>query len=255
MLVVGFDTETSGLDVKTANILEVGAVLFDVDENFKWNYVEGFSNLIFEEYNFPIPKEASAVNGITEQAIRTGGVSFKEALSKFSDLAMKAEYVVAHNAPYDKSVLENQLIRVQIHSFIPDMKWICSVMDLESNKDKKCWRLAHMALDYGVTVNPTHLHTALADVSLMGEMLSAAKADPRKMWEYKNTPIAVLATPVVPPWDDNGKDRDIAKAAGYGWEEVRSVGKKYSKKWVKGIKHTPENLAKEVREYDILEII
>ena len=255
MLVVGFDTETSGLDPKTANILEVGAVLFDVDSSFNWNYVEGFSNLIFEQYNLPIPEAASAVNGITEEALRTKGIGFLEGLAKFSRLANQASYIVAHNAPYDKTVLESQLARLGISSGIPSMKWLCSVMDLESNKDKKCWKLAHMALDYGVTVNPTNLHTALADVRLMGEMLSAAKADPEAMWRYKNTPIAILSTPVCPPWDDNGKDRDLAKAAGYGWEEVRSVGKKYAKRWVKGIKHTPDNLAKEVREYEILEII
>jgi len=30
MLVLGFDTETTGVDIKTASILEIGAVLFDV---------------------------------------------------------------------------------------------------------------------------------------------------------------------------------------------------------------------------------
>ncbi len=248
MKVLGFDLETTGLDTKTANILEVGAVRFDVT-NGVWTPEETFSTLVYEPSYLPLPLDAMAKNGITEEMIIKDGVSFETALDGLKSVAVGADYVVAHNAVYDKSVFGSQLVRHSLISFVEQLRFLCSLNDVESFSGRKCRVLSHLCLDFGIIVDPSTLHRATDDVLLMGQLLNQVNADPESMWIYKNMPSLVLHSKVVKPWEDNNKDKEIAQAAGYRWEKAGE--KVYPKKWVKLIKKNKLDL--ETRAHTILE--
>lgn len=258
MKVLGFDTETTGVDINTASIIEIGAVMFDV-EGGVWTPEVGMSQLIFEPSYLPLPEDAMAKNGITEAMLKADGIPFKDAIMKLQDFGLGAKYFCAHKADFDRGILRSQLLRYSLQSYLADIPFICSMANVESHVSRNSRQLGHLALDYGVAVDPAQLHRAMDDVMLMGKMLSAAKANPEDMYAFNTLPTLILTTDTVPPWEDGGKDKDAAKKVGYSWEKIRGVAalekKEWPKRWVKAIKKTQANLDAQTRAYRILEEI
>ena len=231
MKVLGFDVETTGLDTTSEYIIEVGAVLFDVDSVGNWTPLKGESFLIYEHSYPQLSELIESLTGITDKILKLEGIPFHKAMAPVDELALEAEWVIAHNAIFDKAMLLSQANRWNLSLHMLAMPWICSIQDLESNAGKTCKRLSHLALDYGVTVDPSVLHRATDDVTLMGRMLSAAKANPWVMHNYAMTPEVTFMAVVPGPWIDGGKGTNAAKAAGYRFDSD-------SKKWLKKVKET-----------------
>ncbi|MGE4488249.1 MAG: PolC-type DNA polymerase III [Kiritimatiellales bacterium] len=89
---IAFDLETTGIQPKTDAVVEIGAVRFDGTEP-----VEAFSTLI--NPGRPIPPEASAVNGITDEMV-AGSPAIDKVLADLADFCGELP-LVAHNAPFD----------------------------------------------------------------------------------------------------------------------------------------------------------
>jgi DNA polymerase-3 subunit epsilon len=99
MKFVAFDLETTGTKPAEDMILEVGAVLFNGDRA-----VKGYGTLV--DPCRPIPLDASAVNGITDDMVK-GKPRIADVLSAFADFCGDHP-LVAHNAPFDfKFMLED----------------------------------------------------------------------------------------------------------------------------------------------------
>lgn len=103
---VAFDLETTSQDVKTAQIVEFGAVTVHYD-------VEGFSDFDVYSRRFSarggIPAEASAVHGITDADVE-GLPHFTEVAHVVVDVFAGAHYVVTYNGTdYDIPLLLAQL--------------------------------------------------------------------------------------------------------------------------------------------------
>jgi len=248
MKVLGFDLETTGVDSKTANILEVGAVLFDVVDGV-WTAETYSHGLVFHEEYMPLNPEALKVNKLTEDQLRHHGVTLTEMIARISPLAHLANYVMAFNAQYDKGVLTNQLIRMNLHSVMTSKNWICALHDVEQFVGRKCRKLTHIAVDEGLLVDGEAAHGALADVRIMGDLANKLKLNPQELWDYKTSPTVVICTKVTPPWEDGKKDSVAAKECGYGWEGAGE--KTYPKLWVKLAKTSKLHLEK--RPYKIIE--
>lgn len=242
MRVLGFDTETTGLDTKKARIIEVGATLFDVMGN--WKPIESYGSLVYELGDDALAPETTKITGITQEELERDGKPRGQVISSLAELAQKAEMVVCHNAEYDKAMLWETVKKYNFDITIPaigymlGLPWICSVMDLRSNREYKCRTLSHLALDRGVAVDPADLHRAVGDVALMGKMLSTAKdSDPKEMYAYQQSPWVFLQAIIPPPWEDGGKGKDAATKLGYSWEKARHTdGPVFSKTWVKRVK-------------------
>lgn len=106
MKFVAFDLETTGTKPSENMIVEVGAVRFDGAKA-----EEGFGVLI--DPGIPIPADASAVNGITDEMVR-GKPKIADVLGDFADFCGDLP-LVAHNAPFDfKFLLED----VKLHKAV-----------------------------------------------------------------------------------------------------------------------------------------
>lgn len=95
---IAFDLETTGVQPKTDAIVEIGAVRFDGTEP-----VDSFCTLI--NPGRPIPPEASAVNGISDEMV-AGSPAVETVLADFAGFCGDLP-LVAHNAPFDFKFLLN----------------------------------------------------------------------------------------------------------------------------------------------------
>lgn len=106
MKFVAFDLETTGTKPTEDMIVEVGAVLFDGSQAIK-----GYGELV--DPGVPIPADASAVNGITDDMVK-GKRKIVDVLADFADFCGDLP-LVAHNAPFDyKFLLED----VKLHKSV-----------------------------------------------------------------------------------------------------------------------------------------
>lgn len=222
------DFETTSLNTDEARIIEIGAAIYQYETG---NVLNTYSQLVWEEGDDELSEHISNITGITNEELRGNGIPLKPALAKFAQMSQGCSVFMAHNAPYDRAVLQTNLKTIGIEE--PPVEWICSITDLDHGH-RKCMKLSHLALDYGITVDPTKLHRALDDVLLLGEILQKRNQGFEEMIEYARSPLAFLILEVPPPWEDQGKGKEFAKSIGYRWENAGD--RTFKKKWVKAIK-------------------
>ena len=111
-----FDTETTGLprnwqapqeDLDNwPRLVQLAWLL--MDENGK--EVKDTSQIIKPE-GFIIPKEASAVHGISTAKARKEGIELNTALKEFTGAVDEAKILVAHNMSFDEKIMGAELLR------------------------------------------------------------------------------------------------------------------------------------------------
>lgn len=108
---VVLDTETTGKDYKTAEIIEAG---FVIKNNNKWD--------IFQELHRPteyIPPYVQSICYITDEMV-ADKPKFADVNLYFQKIIDKYDVLVAHNHFYDMRVLQNHGINVDKH------QWLCT---------------------------------------------------------------------------------------------------------------------------------
>ncbi|BAH39604.1 exonuclease [Gemmatimonas aurantiaca T-27] len=98
------DVETTGLDTARDVIIEFGAVPFDFDGEGRVYTVHPPLSY-FEDPGRPIPAEASAITGITDDDVRGKRIDDAAVLAALD----QAVLVIAHNAGFDRRMLERRL--------------------------------------------------------------------------------------------------------------------------------------------------
>lgn len=93
------DTETTGVDPLTARVVELAAVKF---RNGEPTARHG----MLLDPGMPIPKEATAIHGITDADVR-GQPSLAEVAARFLAHVRAADVLVAYNWPFDAAFLES----------------------------------------------------------------------------------------------------------------------------------------------------
>ncbi|HZI94378.1 MAG TPA: exonuclease domain-containing protein [Patescibacteria group bacterium] len=103
---VAFDTETTGLSPIGDRIVEIAAVAFRRDGS----ELDVFEQLV--DPGIPIPPELTAIHGITDEMV-AGKPRIQQVLPDFLRFVDRA-VLVAHNAPYDVSMLLVPLVRMTL---------------------------------------------------------------------------------------------------------------------------------------------
>lgn len=111
MRILFFDTETTGKGNFRAapdapgqpRLVQLGAATYDETGTEK----EAI-DLLVKPDGFEIPKEASAIHGITTEEAAAFGIPVKVALILFRAMTEQADVIVAHNADYDAMVIEGE---------------------------------------------------------------------------------------------------------------------------------------------------
>ena len=205
--VVLLDTETTGKDSRTDKIIELGMVKFDVNPvtHEFLGVVDQFNGL--EDPGFPIPAEASKVNGILDEDVR-GHRLDDQAVGAF---LQDSTWAVAHNAEFDRKLCERRFPAV-----FPAMRWGCSqhqvdwaAQGIESAKLAFiAYRLsffydAHRAVNDCLATLYALTRVRADGTTGLQELLGRAPLENRRIWAL-NAPYEA---------------KDLLKKRGYRWSD------------------------------------
>lgn len=235
------DFEATSVDTQTARITEIGAVLCHNDFTPD-DMALTLSQLVYESGYPALTPENIAVTGITQEMLLKDGVPLADAVGTLIDMVdlEQVDYVIAYNRKYDEQLFKAEVKRHTLDldpriNQLMQVPWLCAMEDIESNYAFKSWRQMHIALEYGITVNPKLLHRAINDVELMRQILKESGTTPEAMYKFQQSPWIYIAANVKPPWTDNGKSSTEAKALGFKWQNAGD-DRIFEKTWVKRIK-------------------
>lgn len=212
MLVLGVDVETTGLSFVDDRITELGMVVYDTDRN---QPVRMYSEYVKAEGKAVSP-EITELTGITNEDLTKYGRSPKLAMVDFLIYQGSVDYVVAHNAPFDRGMIEAEIERQEV-DYEPKY-WIDTSVDIPYPPSIKTRKLQHLAPDHGF-LNPWS-HRAVFDVLTMLKVLS--KYDISRVVDLAKQPSILLQAVCKKPWEDTApegkKETDIARSLGFRWD-------------------------------------
>lgn len=197
------DTETSGLP-PDGKVIEVGAIFYRVGLG------------VINQLSFLLPGDenpAEKINGISPAAMRSAD---PDEVSMFCEIVERwggaADYVTAHNAEFDREMLERSPIDIR-------SQWLCTCYDFTWPKQTKSGdNLVSLALAHGIGVSSAH--RALTDCQLLAALFDRVgdalpglieKAAMPRRWYYAAVSY---------------ENRQLAKDAGFRWDRP-------SKRWIK----------------------
>lgn len=157
------DTETTGLDPSCDRIVELAAVLFD--DNF--HEIDRWHSLI---HPGATPVTNSHIHGITSQVLAHApnfGAVYRS-FATFCDGAI----LLAHNAPFDKAMIESELWRVRPGNDVAVVPCVDTI-DIAKHAlpQAQSYSLTNLLDLLGVENN--HAHTAVSDAAATGAMIRA----------------------------------------------------------------------------------
>lgn len=231
MKILGLDFETTGLEASECRVIEIGAVIWDTEDSKPLSVM---SELVLPEGISELPAEIIKVTGIQFEDLENFGMEPKKAFQKLNFYLSNCDYVVAHNASFDKSFYESEIKQLGLD--LVDKKWIDSMYDVPYPDSMSARKLNYLAADHGF-VNPWS-HRALFDVMTMLQIIS--KYDFQDIIERSQSPVVTVISHV------SFEEKDKAKQMGFRWDPK-------NKKWFREYKHCDLMHMEFPFEYSLLE--
>ena len=206
MLILGLDLETSGLDRKECDILEIGAVLWHVEEKRPVKLFSQFN----KDFQSEVPPEIEKLIGLNAFEVKRFGKPLRDCLEELTIYLDSVEYVVAHNGRnFDKPFLEDTYKSIGMK--MPEKVWIDTMIDLPYPDGMGTRKLSYLACEHGF-VNPFP-HRALTDVLTTLKIMSQYDFD--VITEVAKSPLVQVIAQVS--YDERHKPRQ----AGFRWDSER----------------------------------
>ncbi len=213
MRVIGIDLETTGLDPLKDEIIEIGAVLWDVELAIPLMIT---NNIV----NGPIiSDEIQKITGITPNMQEEFGVDISRAMNEMLGLYNRAEFCVGHNGLcFDKLFLDRTVTQLGV----PELKlqWFDTMLDIPHLGSRS---LVHACADQGF-INPFKhraLFDALSSLTIFSQYYQVSLTNVVDVVRSPMVEIVALVT------FDNKK---LASSRGYQWKPERKVWSKMVRK-------------------------
>lgn len=154
------DTETTGTDYKTNEIIELAFVV--VTYNVRWNTIISIDDVYdgFNQPSQPITEEITRITGITNEMVAGKHITY----DSFKDYLPKGKYlIVAHNAGFDRKFVDKAFPE------LADKPWADSLTEIDWGK-KGCHKKNLETLMYklGYFYNA---HRAVNDCLALGAVI------------------------------------------------------------------------------------
>lgn len=202
---VGFDTETTGVDVTSDRIVTAAVVRRDAAGTSVRTWLV--------DPGIPIPEAATAVHGITTEHARRYGRAPRQALDEVASALVAAwrsgEPVVAYNACYDLSLLDAELRRHGLPTVVQRLGRSAGpvidplVLDRAEDRYRRGKRrLGDLCGRYGVET-PEALHAAHVDVVATLDVLDCLVARFPRLAELDLTALQAYQVHAHQAWAES----------------------------------------------------
>lgn len=163
-----FDFETTGLDPKKHEIIEIGAIRVNRDGDQH----ETFSTLVIP--NGRISSKITEITGIDRAMIKVDGVPMLEAIDQFRQFVGNLP-MVAFNANFDRAFLSSACQRSGVDQF--GNSFHCALeLSRKAWPGRKSYTLSAICADAGIRAQNGAAHRALPDCELaMRTFIAAAQ--------------------------------------------------------------------------------
>jgi len=173
-----FDTETTGLNCKDCQIIELAMLIYEDDEKIL-EYDE------FINVGYKLPPKIIELTGITDEMVQNGADE-KDVASFLKENLTSDTLMIAHNCQFDLSFVYQLLYRHypdEALDIVSDMDWLDTLTVL---KDRK--KYPHKLID-GVNhydISEVNFHRAIDDTKALYDLTSAMKNERDDLREYIN---------------------------------------------------------------------
>lgn len=225
--VIFMDTETTGVDNETDQVIEVSAILYNIGTQKVEMEITTLINP-----GVDIPEDVSVITGIWDDSVEAVDRSnFMLFMGAFKLMESQARCIIAYNADFDKGFFNrtgtdrtpNEI------SLKTDLPWICAMKDIEWMPKGGRQPLGLLALNLGLAVDGSQSHGARFDAYLMVRLFNLR-------WPSLNQEAIERAfLPKVTYKALVSYERNsLAKAEGFQWNPA-------SKSWLKEIREGEED--------------
>lgn len=186
--VVFFDTETTGLDAQSCQIIELVAIRIEQTDHGTLRVADSADVFIKLPEGQKIPEKITELTGITDEMLEAEGITEAEAAARFTDMIRGLPaLLVAHNAQFDLL-----FIREMLQRHVGDGKKLLEVADyldsLTVYKDRRAYphKLANAIVAYKLEDKVKNSHRAIDDVAALFEVCKAMDAERPDLLNYVN---------------------------------------------------------------------
>lgn len=198
------DVETTGLDHRRHRIIELALQRFWATEQGRI-VVTGRPLSWLEDPGVPIEEEITRLTGIRTEDVVGRRIMDPVAASLLAD----ADFIVAHNAGFDRPFVEGRL------PYANGRPWVCSMKDFDwKGHGFEGRTLSHLLTQMGWFYDP---HRAQTDVTallhLLDHPLDTGGTVLKSLVEKASQPtwrVAAIGSPFAA--------KDLLKSRGYGWD-------------------------------------
>lgn len=201
------DCETTGLDSKFDEIIELGFVSLSVDlSNGNIVQVKRMGSF-YNQPKVPIDDEITRITGITDDDVKGHSIS----MDTISHVFQGADLIVAHNAKFDRGFIDNHVNSLGYSAL--SIPWACSIKDVD-------WRtlgyesnaLGYLAFKQGYFFKA---HRACEDCLATAFILDKESTAMQRILKAYNTPISDLRV------NSRFAAKDALKKLGCTWDSER----------------------------------
>ncbi|WP_319379900.1 3'-5' exonuclease [Thiomicrorhabdus sp.] len=209
------DTETTGLDTQSCEIIELGYQLIEFDSHGRFYRVLAAKNFLNEPEG-EISSEVTQVTGLTLEDVKGHSIPWDEVETDMQQVQL----CVAHNAAFDRPVLE------RYSEVFVDKIWGCSVAQIDWQKltdvgsrsqEFLCWKVG--GFYYGA-------HRALDDVQALTELLSQPVGTEEKSAFFYLLKAVRSSKSLVKATGAPFEVKDALRSRGYRWNASERVWQK-----------------------------
>ena len=220
---IGFlDLETTGLDKEEDKIIEIAIKCIEINKKNGEDITVIDSYESLQDPGFPIPENATKINGITDDMVKNQSIDWDYVKNIFD----KCQLIVAHNAQFDRSFMDLELPISQ------SKIWACSINDIDWDKRNfKSYKQELLCLWHGFYYES---HRAMMDINALIHLLTHSSY-------INNKPIVELIQNAKKPVCKvealfaKFEYKNLLKKRNYKW--YNSGNKKGESFWYKIISH------------------